>query len=180
MATMPGLTNNDEFGNWKNSGKVVFGAPQGAPSVRYPQYYAQKLCIPLHETLEATLQTAVERLGAGAVRTGGECHVPLYIWQMSSFQQWYKNLRGAGNRLDAARVEWTFRVGKNRSFVFFWALHVDVFIASENRHKTNEVVIARPDIATVVVYPRGKTLPDTDVALVKEFPSPVSNSRGFA
>ncbi len=180
MATMPALTTNDEFGHWKNSGKVVFGAPQGAPSVRYQQYYAQKLCIPLHETLEATLQTAVERLGAGAVRTGGECHVPLYIWQMSSFQQWYKNLRGAGNRLDAARVEWTFWVDKNRSVVSLWALYVDVFITSENRHKTNEVVIARPDIATVVVYRRGKTLLDTDVVLVKEFRSPVSNSRGFA
>lgn len=179
MATMPALTTNDEYGCWKYSGKVVFGAPRTATSVRYQQYYAQKLHIPAHDTLEATLAGAVERLGAGALRTGGECQVPLYIWQTASFQQWYANLCAVGNRLDGARVEWTFRVGKNRSLVFFWALHVDVYIASEGRHKTNEVVIARPDIAAVLVYRRGETLADTDVVLIKEFRSPVFNNQGF-
>ena len=179
MATMPALTTNDEWGCWKHSGKCVFGAPQGAPSVRYQQYYAQKLGIPSYDTLEATLAEAVLRLGVGALRTRGECHVPLYIWQTPSFQQWHKYLCQAGNRLNGARVEWTFRVGKDRSLVFFWALHVDVYIAREGRHKTNEVVISRPDIATVVAYRRGKTLADTDVVLIKEFRSPVSNHRGF-
>ena len=59
-------------------------------------------------------------------------------------------------------------------------MYVDVVVRRENRHKTYEVVSARPDIATVVVDRRGKTLLDTDVVLVKEFRSPVSNSRGFA
>ncbi len=179
LVTMPAFTTNDEYGTWKYSGKVVFGAPEGAAKVRYQQYYANKLSIPSHLTLESTLVSAMERLGAGALREGGECQVPLYIWQTPSFQQWYKNLRQAGNRLDGARVEWTFRVGKNRSLVFFWALHVDIYVASEDRHKTNEVVIARPDIATVVAYRRGDTLSDTDIVLIKEFRSPVSNSRGF-
>lgn len=179
LSTMPALTTNDEYGTWKYSGKVVFGAPEGAAKVRYQQYYANKLSIPSHTTLEATLASAVERLGAGALREGGERNVPLYIWQTPSFQQWYKNLRQAGNRLDGARVEWTFRVGKNRSFVFFWVLHVDVYIACEDRHKTNEVVIARPDIAAVVAYRPADTLLDTDVVLIKEFRSPVSNSKGF-
>lgn len=179
MATMPALTTNDECGTWKYSGKVVFGAPDTAVSVRYQKYYAHKLCIPVSETLEETLAAAFERLGAGALRTGGECQVPLHIWQTASFQQWYANLRAVGNRLDGARVEWTFRVGKNRSIVFFWALHVDVYIASENRHKTNEVVIARPDIAAVLAYRRGETLADTEVVLIKEFRSPVFNNQGF-
>lgn len=179
LATMPAFTTNDEYGTWKYSGKVVFGAPEGAPKVRYQQYYAQKLSIPSYTTLEATLASAVERLGAGALRSGGERNVPLYIWQTPSFRQWYKNLRQAGNRLDGARVEWTFRVGPKKNFVFFWALHVDVYIASEDRHKVNEVVIARPDIAAVVAYRHGETLSQTDVVLIKEFRSPASNSRGF-
>jgi len=179
MQTMPALTTNDEYGTWKQSGKVVFGAPKDAPSVRYQEYYARKLGIPTHDTLEATLKSAVERLGVGAKRVGSECQVPLYIWQTQSFQQWYRNMREAGNRLEGARVEWTFRTSKNRSFVFVWVLHVDIFVASENRRKTNEVVIARPDIAAVLAYRPGKTLMDTVVVLVKEFRSPVSNSKGF-
>ncbi|MDO8408064.1 MAG: nucleoside 2-deoxyribosyltransferase domain-containing protein [bacterium] len=179
MATMPALTTNDEYGTWKGSGKVVLGTPPGAASVRYQQYYARKLSIPVHGTLEDTLQAAVDRLGDGALRSDGECHVPLYVWKTPSFQQWYQNLRRAGNRLDGARVEWVFRAGPKRSIVFFWALHVDVYIASENRHKTNEVVIARPDIATIVAYCRGTTLEDTDVVLIREFRSPVSNPYGF-
>lgn len=179
LVSMPAFTTNDEYGTWKYSGKVVFGAPEGAAKIRYQQYYANKLSIPSHTTLEATLASALERLGVGALREGGERQVPLYIWQTPSFQQWYKNLRQAGNRLDGARVEWTFRVGPKKSFVFFWALHVDIYIASENRHKTNEVVIARPDIATVVAYRRGKTILDADVVLIKEFRSPVSNNQGF-
>lgn len=179
LATMPGFTTNDEYGTWKCSGKVVFGAPEDAAKVRYQRYYANKLSIPSHTTLEATLVSAMERLGAGALREDGERQVPLYIWQTPSFQQWYKNLREAGNRLDGARVEWTFRTRKNRSCIFCWALHVDIYVASEGRHKTNEVVISRPDIATVVAYRRGETLLDTDIVLIKEFRSPVSNSKGF-
>ncbi len=179
MKTMPALTTNDEWGGWKDSGKMVFGAPKDAPHTSYQKYYARKLGVPAFETLQATLLEAVRRLGQGALRQNGECQIPLYIWQTPSFQQWYRNLCAAGNRLDGARVVWTFRVGKDRSFVLFWALHVDVYITSENRHKTNEVVIARPDIATVVAYRPGKTLLDTDVVLIKEFRSSVSNTAGF-
>ena len=179
LSTMPAFTTNDEYGTWKYSGKIVFGAPLGTPKVNYQRYYADKLSIPSHTTLEATLTSAIERLGQGALRSEGECQVPLHIWQTTSFQEWYQNLRDAGNRLDGARVEWVFRVGPKKNFVFCWILHVDIYIASEDRHKTNEVVIARPNIATVVAYRHGTTLLDTEVVLIKEFRSPVSNSRGF-
>lgn len=179
METMPALTSNDEWGCWKYSGKTVFGAPETAVKVSYQRYYANKLSIPSHTTLEATLRAAVERVGQGALRTGGERHVPLHVWNTRSFQQWYENLRAAGNQLHGARVEWTFRVGPTRSFVFLWALHVDIYVTSEDRHKVNEVVLGRPDIATIVGYRKGTTIDDTDVVIIREFRSPVSNAAGF-
>jgi 8-oxo-dGTP pyrophosphatase MutT (NUDIX family) len=180
MTTLPALTTNVEFGRWYESGKVVFGAPGYAQNVRYLEYYAKKFAVPVMHTLTDILIAAMAMIGSkGEIRHGGECQVPLYIWRTEAFQQWYDNLTAAGNRLDGARVLWTFRVGEARQIIFFWALHVDIYIASEDRHKTNEVVIARPDISTVVAYRRGKDLFDTDVVLIKEFRSPVSNPRGF-
>ena len=176
---MPAFTTNTEWGVWQNSGKVVFGAPPDAVEVRYQQYYAEKLRVPSCSSLADTVKAAIELIGEGALRTGGEREVPLYIWRTPHFQQWYQAQRQAGNRLDGARVEWTFRGGPRKSFVFFWALHVDVFIASENRHKTNEVVISRPDISTIVMYRRGDSLNDTDIVIVREFRSPAATSDGF-
>ncbi|HWM04498.1 MAG TPA: nucleoside 2-deoxyribosyltransferase domain-containing protein, partial [Actinophytocola sp.] len=37
---MPALTTNDEWGRWKDSGRVVLGTPPEAQSVRYQRGYA--------------------------------------------------------------------------------------------------------------------------------------------
>ncbi len=66
-------------------------------------------------------------------RTDGERGVPMEIWQTTSFQQWYAAQRGAGNELVAASPERTFRTGNG--LVFFWALHVSIWIADEQRVK---------------------------------------------
>lgn len=179
LKKMPAFTTNTEWGVWQNSGKVVFGAPPNAVKVRYQHYYATKLKVPTADTLQETVQAAIDLIGEGVLRTGGEREVPLYIWKTPHFQQWYAAQKQAGNRLDGARVEWTFRVGPQRSFVFLWALHVNIFIASEGRNKTNEVVIARPDIVTIVMYRRGKTLDDSDIVLIREFRSPAATNDGF-
>lgn len=179
LANMPALTTNTEWGVWQNSGKVVLGAPSEAEKVRYQQYYANKLEVPLANSLHETVQLALAMVGEGSLRSDGEREVPLYIWRTPHFQQWYRAQKSAGNRLDGARVEWTFRVGPKRKFVFFWALHVDVYIASENRHKTNEVVIARPDIATIVMYRRSEILDESDIVLIREFRSPAVTDDGF-
>mgnify|MGYP001602728529 CR=1 FL=1 len=146
---MPALTTNTEWGVWQNSGKVVFGAPSDAAKVRYQRYYAEKLQVPHFTSLEDTVRAALGFVGEGSLRSNGEREVPLYIWKTPHFQQWLTAQKQAGNRLDGAKVEWTFRVGPKRNFIFFYALHVDVHIASEGRNKTNEVVVSRPDIATI-------------------------------
>lgn len=177
--TMPALTTNDEWGTWKDSGKAVFGAPPEAASVRYQQHYADELKVPHADSLEDTVKLALTMVGNGAYRSGGEREVPLHIWRTDSFQQWYAALHAAGNRLDHARQVWTFRVGPERQHLLFWALHVDIYIAAEKRHKANEVVLGRPDISTIVMYQRAENLDDSTVVLVREFRSTVRNVDGY-
>ncbi len=182
----PAFTTNVEWGRWEDSGKVVLGFPPDAPNTRYLAAYADRYGVPRADTLEGTIAHALAMVGDGAERTGGECTVPLHIWRTATFQAWYRAQVAAGNRLDGARVVWTFRVGPQRSVVFFWALHADVHIASEDRHKTNEVVLARPDIATVVCFHRdlvrdyrdGNVL-GNEVVLVREFRTPAVTADGF-
>ncbi|MDO8669658.1 MAG: nucleoside 2-deoxyribosyltransferase domain-containing protein [Candidatus Buchananbacteria bacterium] len=176
MATMPALTTNTEWGVWCDSGKIVFGAPPEAVAVTYQKYYAGKYKVPISTTLEDTLKSALAMIGEGAIRTGGECQVPLYIWRTPHFQNWYQAQKQAGNRLDGAKVLWTWRVGPKKDIVFFFAIHVDVYIASEGRNKTNEVVISRPDISTVMMYkPDRDNIANSDIVLIREFRSPAAN-----
>ena len=179
MESMPALTTNTEFGRWEDSGRVVFGSPETAVRNEYLQHYARKLNVPINNSLDGVLQLAIDMVGEGALRTAGEREVPLLIWRTASFQQWYDSLKAAGNHLEHARVVWTFRVGPNRDYVFFWALHVDIYIVGEHRHKTNEVVLARPDISTIVLYQKAEVLDDSILVLIQEFRSPVSNTTGY-
>lgn len=184
MVTMPALTTNDEFGYWKGSGKCVLGTPDPdkTPHVRYQRLFAERLHIPVADTLDRCVQLAMDKVGEGAMRHLGETKVPLHIWRTQAFQEWHSQHRCNGNRLDDARVLWSFRVGPKKDIVFSWALHVDVFIAAENRHKVNEYVLSRTDISTVLLWyePEGaKGIDDLEIVLVREFRSPVRNSEGF-
>lgn len=177
---MAALTTNAEWGAWASSGKCVFGAPPGAAHVRYLQHYAQFWGVPSSVTLPGTMTEAVKKVGEGALRVGGECQVPLYLWKKPEFQAWYQTQRAAGNRLDGATVVWTCRVGPNKERIFLFALHVNVHVTAENRNKTNEVVVFRPDISAVVLYRRNTfDWRDTKVALVREFRSPAHTLDGM-
>lgn len=178
MKTMPGLTTNAEFGRYENSGKIVLGAPKGAEHVRYLQSFALKYNVEIFDSLWLAVNAAVD-LHSPVLRTAGERDVPLHIWNTASFRQWYAALQAAGNRLDSAELVWNFRVGPNKDKVFTWVLHVNVYVKSEGRNKSNEIVVARPDVASVLMYQRLEPLVDSLVALVREFRSPVNNNQGF-
>lgn len=186
MDKMPGLTTNGEFGFWsaRDPMKVVLGTPPTAAKVRYQEYNAQTIGITTEHTLEATLVAACEKiLHAGGCwpRHGGECEVPLHIWRTPSFQRWWKTLASAGNRLDGARVLWSYRVGPRKDITFAWALKVNVYVREEKRNKVNEFVISRTDIASILAYRKHRNGDpmDTRVVLVREFRSPSSTEDGF-
>lgn len=176
---MPALTTNDEWGRWKDTGRVVLGTPPDAPSVRYQRDYATDHHIPVSDTLDDTVVAALAAIGEGADREGGRREVPLVLWRTRSFQGWLTAQEKAGNELRGARLEWTFRTGPRREVVFFWALHAQVYVAAEDRVKDNEVVLSRPDIASVLAYRRAPRAVDSEVVVVREFRSPSSSADGF-
>ena len=177
---LPGYTTNVEFGEWFKSGKIVIGFPEEAQKVRYLESKAIENSIPVNNTLEDTVDSALSMLGKGSLREDGERNVPLFIWKTKSFQSWYKAQKNAGNRLDGAKLLWNFRVGKNKENVFSWVLHVDVFIKDEGRNKINEFVFSRPDIACVVVAcPNTTDISKTKVIIIREFRSPAANEDCF-
>lgn len=173
MKTLPGLTTNIEWGLWADTGKCVLGTPTGAEHVRYLQWMAAKMKVPNYSTLEATLQEAVEKVGVGAFRKGGDAQVPLHVWSHPTFKEWLVSQKKVGNHIESARVLWTFRVGQQLEKVFSWCLHANVWIAAEKRFKMNEFVLARSDLSSCVMY-RGD-----QIVLVREFRSPVRNDSGF-
>lgn len=175
---MAALTTNIEWGSWATSGKCVFGAPPKAPKNDYIKHYIEKYNVPLSDTLSDTIQSALDKLGEGAERSEAERLVPLYVWNTPSFQSWYKAQTEAGNKLEDARLLYNFRPGF-KDFVFLWILQVSIYIASENRSKTNEFVLARPDISSVLLWKREENLADSKVILIKEFRSPASTPDGF-
>lgn len=180
LKTMPAFTTNFECGEWIKSGKMIFGAPVDAPKNKYLELKADENFVPRFSTLEETLKRAVLTLGAGAERVGGERYVPLQIWKTESFQNWYKNLKSAGNRLDGAKVLWSWRTGPNKTFLFSWIMHVKVWVASEKRYKSNEFVISRTDISSAFLWRKyNYDLMQSEVVLVKEFRSPARTPDGF-
>jgi nucleoside 2-deoxyribosyltransferase-like protein len=174
---LPGLTTNDEWGWLKDSGRAVLGTPPDAPSVRYQRAYASGHDIPLCDTLEATIDTALAAIGPGRPRVAGERDIPLNVWATSVFQDWYAAQRAAGNTLLGGRIAWVWRRGAE---AWLWAAHVRVAIAAEGgRVKDNEVVLARPDVTALVLYRRGPTPERSLVVLVREFRSAARTADGF-
>ncbi len=179
MEKMPALTTNVEFGRYHDTGRVVLGFPPTAVSMRYLATRASASAVPICDTLEATLGTALNYLGQGRKRVGGERDIPLNTWRTPPFQEWLTSQKCVGNRLDGAEVLWSFRVGPQRQFTFASIVRVNVHIASEGRNKTNEFVFFRPDISTLVGYNRKDPVGETEIALIREFRSPVRNKSGF-
>jgi 8-oxo-dGTP pyrophosphatase MutT (NUDIX family) len=179
LRTMPALTTNVEFGRWCTSGKAVLGYPPSAPHNNYLGWLAGTEEVPVLHSLRETVAAAVVGWAEAPERSGGERYVPLHVWRTEAFQSWYASLRAAGNRLEEARLLWSFnRPGTGH--VFAYVLRARVWVAAEGRYKDNEWVLARPDVACAVLYRRGQAgLRDTEVVLVREFRTPARTPDGF-
>jgi ADP-ribose pyrophosphatase YjhB (NUDIX family) len=128
-----------------------------------------------------TAAAAAVRLSSeGALRAGAERSVPAEVWHTPEFQRWHSAQTPAGHDLKSARPVWIFRSGPGyQAPIWYWALHVGIRIAAEDRSKTNEVVVSRPDIAAVVLHHPGPTPPETRVVLVREFRAPSASRDAY-
>jgi nucleoside 2-deoxyribosyltransferase len=178
--TLPAYTTRVEFGFQVHSGKVTLGMPRDAYETRYMEKLAQQYRLTSHHTLSETVTAALAKLGDGAQRSGAECLIPLEIWRAHHFQEWYGAQTAAGHTLvDVPNIEWVFRVGADRTFPLFIALHVAICVHGEGRIKANEAVIIRPSIVTVCAYCPGETKAQDRFILVKEYRTSVMNVQGF-
>ena len=166
-----------EIVRWVGTGQLFCGAPEGS--------WADELCanathkVVPERSMEALVAKVYKAVSAGVERKAAERQVPLMVWRTPSWKLWYENLLSVGNRLDGAKVDWTFRVGPGGVFTLFWAVHANIWVASESRNKSNEVVIARPDVCCTLAYVPGEQLLDTEIIVIKEFRSPCRNEHGF-
>jgi 8-oxo-dGTP pyrophosphatase MutT (NUDIX family) len=180
LERMPALTTNVEFGRWCTSGKAVLGFPPSAPKNKYLKWLAGVEGVPVYHTLRETVAAALEGSAGAPQRHGGERHVPLHVYRTESFRAWYDSLRRAGHSLEEARLLWS-SPGKGTDLPFAHLLHPRVRVAGEGRTKDNEWVLARPDVACVVLYhrPEGAAPLDTQVVLVREFRTAARTADGF-
>jgi hypothetical protein len=164
---------------WQDSHRVVHGTPSGTTLSNYLTSYAGTRAISTATTLADLVDAALGKVGTGARRAAGERDVPLSVWRADSFQRWYSAQTAAGNTLLGARQVWTFSAGPGQTLLLYWALHVRMYVRAEDRVKSNEVVISRPDISVMALYRRGVTIDDTAIVLVREFRSPASSPDGL-
>ena len=166
-----------EIARWVGTGQLFCAAPEGS--------WADELCagathkVAPERSLVALVAKVFKAVKAGAEREAAERTVPLMIWQTPSWGLWYENLKVVGNRLDGAKVDWTFRVGPGGVFTLFWAVHANIWVESEQRNKSNEVVVSRPDVCCTLAYVAGESMLDTEIIVIKEFRSPCRNEYGF-
>jgi 8-oxo-dGTP pyrophosphatase MutT (NUDIX family) len=172
---MPGFTTNVEFGLDFYSGKIVYGRPTTADKCNYLDTICKNTNKPIFDNLSKLIDFSVAQLGLGSIRENGEIYIPLFIWKTLQFQDWYANLKLAGNRLENAKL--LHHVKFSNQMVFCYLLSVNIWIEKEQRYKSNEFVFSRTDISSVVAY--YPTPSDIKIVLVKEFRSPVNNSQGY-
>jgi 8-oxo-dGTP pyrophosphatase MutT (NUDIX family) len=172
MSRLPGLTTNVEFGRYESSGRVVLGAPDNAEHVRYLQHHARQHGAVVTTTLPNTVRAALEPIGEGARREGGERHVPLRAWRSPTFRHWLTAQQKAGNVLLDGRLLWAHKS-------FLWIYHARMYITAEDRVKENEFVLSRPDVVSIVAYRSGATLWQNEILLVREFRLPSCAEDGY-
>jgi len=181
-----GLTTNIEFGRYIESGKLFYGRPKNVDQNRYLDWMYTDVTGRQPVASLATLTNQVtyyihEKLAQCdcPVREAGERYVPLHIWSTKLFQNWYQSQRQVGNLLIYAKVLWTFLIHKV-NLTFSYALHVNIWIAAEDRIKRNEFILSRTDISVVVPYWRHPTdVFASEIVLIKEFRSPARTADGF-
>ncbi|HJV32830.1 MAG TPA: nucleoside 2-deoxyribosyltransferase domain-containing protein [Patescibacteria group bacterium] len=174
---MPAFTTNIEWGEYFDSGKVALGYPKETPKVGYFRTKAKWLKLPIAHDLRGTVERALEMIGDGALREGGESHVPIGVWRTPVFQRWHAAQKKAGNDLLKARVLWTYRIGRDFERLFFWALETEMRVGAEGRVFKDGIVLGRPDVSATVLFGRDRGY-NTKVALIREFRPSATTSDG--
>lgn len=187
-STLRGMTTNIEFGRYLDSGRLIYGRPDNADGCRYLDEQIKKRRKEAYSTITAIVKEADWRLRDGAERSGGEVLVPLVIWGSKQFQDWYTHMFSGdsqGNELRGFDIKTILCFSSRRSKVtderslFGFAAHVNIWVAREQREKSNEWIFSRTATSYVVPYYVNKESGHREYILVREFRSPANNEAGY-
>jgi len=81
--------------------------------------------------------------------------------------------------LKKARVLYSLRKSNESSDLLFWAISLELSSKEDSSIKSNEVVFSGMDTASLLMYKKNETLENSEVVLVKNFRSSVSNADGY-
>jgi hypothetical protein len=166
----PGMTTNIEVGTFIESGRLFYGRPDWAEKKGYLDWlYKDRTNKSPHNNLKSLIKEVLEYLGDGALRIYGEQSVPLSIWRLPEFQNWYKAQISVGNILNNAKVLWVYPCNGP---IFSFSLLVKMWVGLEQRYKENEFVLSRRNTVSAVLY--YKNVDDwlySSVILIREYRS---------
>lgn len=99
--------------------------------------------------------------------------------RIAAFDRWFQAQHAAGNVPQHARLLFSWPAGEGVDQPYLSVMEVAVRVAAEDRVKSNELVVTRPDFSAVALYRRAATLDETQVVLVREFRTPASTADAF-
>jgi Xaa-Pro aminopeptidase len=114
--------------------------------------------------------------------------VPLVVWNSKQFQDWYTYMFSGdsqGNELRGFDIKTILCFSNRRSKItderalFGFAAHVNIWVAREQREKSNEWIFSRTATSYVIPYYVNKEKGYREYILVREFRSPANNESGY-
>lgn len=189
LKTMPALTTNIEFGEDLWTGKILYGRPDDAEKCRYldKRWFEITNKEPFN-SLEEILTEAINLLQNSIERTGIKKIVPSMNFGLDSFNNWFhhhekniENIQTILNINSAETIEYNkFKIPNlyPTEKPFLNISRVRMKIENENRIKSNEIIISRPDINVIVpiYYNKKKNI---KLLLVNEFRVNVLNEKNY-
>jgi 8-oxo-dGTP pyrophosphatase MutT (NUDIX family) len=170
-----GLTTNFELGEDLNTGKVTYGRPDNADKCRYTDTCVTEKGLPIFQCLNELIKYSLTFL-FNVKRENGERFIQSSLWKNHNFVNWLQLNKKVGNYLEDAKVITVFPsiLGID---IFSYIIQVNVFIKNENRYKSNEIILSRKDLTSVLPY--FKKDGQTYIVLVKEYRTPVRNADNY-
>lgn len=143
---------------------TVFRTDTGPADDQDALPWARRHAVPTASSAAEAVEMAVQRIGRGRRRTGGERAVPLLVAASDAYFHWSSSLIEARASLAGAHVEWLHRDEDSEIRTPWWVLHARIRHA--DHQITDELVVAHTSCVSVVAYHPQKPWTDTEVVLL--------------
>ncbi|MGW2858318.1 hypothetical protein [Streptomyces sp. NPDC001205] len=144
-------------------GRLVVMAPDGEPDPLLSRWL-ERHAAPVADGAAEAAAIAIERIGRGRDRKGGERDVPLLAARTTGYFWWSSALRDAGRALVSAEIEWVHNDEDTGHRALWWSMRARIRHA--DYHVTSELLLCHPMMTSVVAYRRREKWTDCELVLV--------------